>query len=41
MLIAYSVKHSDVTWNRFEWELDENKVIYDPLPHTSLYQLAR
>ena len=20
-----------------EWELDENKVIQDPLPHTSLY----
>ena len=26
--VAYhSVKRSDVTGNRFEWELDENKVI--------------
>ena len=24
---AYSVKRSDVTGNRFEWELGENKVI--------------
>ena len=31
------VKRSDVTKNRFEWELGENKVIEDPLPHTSLY----
>ena len=35
--LGYSVKRSDVTGNRFEWELDERKVIYDPLPHTSLY----
>ena len=33
----YSAKRSDVTGNRFEWELGENKVIWDLLPQTSLY----
>ena len=32
-----SVKRSDVTGDRFEWQLDENIVIYDPLPYTALY----
>ena len=32
-----SVKRSDVTGNRFEWELGKNKVIYDPLPRTPMY----
>ena len=32
-----SEKRSDVTENRFERELGENKVIYEPLPHDSLY----
>ena len=27
-----SVKRSDVTWNRFEWQLGENKAIKHPLP---------
>ena len=29
---ADPVKRSDVTGNRFEWELGENKAIKDPLP---------
>ena len=36
-----SVKSSDVTGNRFRWELRENKLYKNPLPHTSLYYLAR
>ena len=28
---------SDVTGNRFEWQLGENNVIQDPFPDTSLY----
>ena len=27
LLAVYTVKRSDVTGNRFEWELGENKVI--------------
>ena len=32
VLLLYSVKRSDVTGNRFEWQLGENKVTWHPSP---------
>ena len=34
------MKRSDVTGNRFEWELGENKVMQDPLPSPYFIVLA-
>ena len=36
-LVSHSVKRNDVTGNRFEWELGENKLCNTSLPLTSLY----